>query len=81
MVIADGDTGRGWDKQTVFMCNTWKKRNERPNVGGVSIRSRNGAPSRGGCVVHGQVTKQATNEYAPPPASPWSPLPGCEGLN
>ena len=28
-----------------FLCHTWKNRNERPNVGGVSIRSRNGAPS------------------------------------
>ena len=27
-----------------FLCNTWKKRNERPNVGGVSTRCRNGAP-------------------------------------
>ena len=34
-----------------------KERNERPNVGGVSIRSRNGAPSRKGCVVNGQMTK------------------------
>ena len=25
--------------------------------GGVSVRSRNGAPSRKGCVVNGQVTK------------------------
>ena len=40
-----------------FLCNIWKKRNERPNVGGVSIRSRNGAPSRKGCVVNGQMTK------------------------
>ena len=39
-----------------FSCNIWKKRNERPNVGGVSIRSRNGAPSRKGCVVNGQMT-------------------------
>ena len=31
-----------------FPCNIWKKRNERPNVVGVSIRSRNGAPSRKG---------------------------------
>ena len=31
--------------------------NERPNVGGISIRSRNGAPSRTGCVVNGQMTK------------------------
>ena len=31
-----------------FLCNIWKERNERPNVGGISIRSRNGAPSRKG---------------------------------
>ena len=41
-----------------FLCSTWKKRNERPNVGGVSIRSRNGDPSRKGCVVNGQMTKE-----------------------
>ena len=52
-----------------FLCSIWKKRNERPNVGGVSIESRNGAPSRKGCAVNGQITKQATNEYAPPPYS------------
>ena len=40
-----------------FLCNVWKKRNERPNVGGVSIRGRNGAPSRRGCVVDGQRMK------------------------
>ena len=39
-----------------FLCNIWKKHNERPNVGGVYIRSRNGAPSRKGCVVNGQMT-------------------------
>ena len=43
--------GDGISKQ--FLCNTWKKRNERPNVGGVPVRSRNGAPSRKGCVVKG----------------------------
>ena len=48
----DGDRIR---KQ--FLCNIWKKRKERPNVGGVSIRSRNGAPSRKGCVVNGHMTK------------------------
>ena len=36
-----------------FLCSIWKKRNERSNVGGVSIRSRNGAPFRKGCVVNG----------------------------
>ena len=40
-----------------FLRNTWKKRKERPNVGGLSIRSRNGAPSRENCVVNGQMTK------------------------
>ena len=40
-----------------FLCNIWTKRNEHPNVGGVSLRSRNGAPSRKGCVVNGQMTK------------------------
>ena len=40
-----------------FLCNVWKKRNERPNVGGVSIRNRNGAPSRKGYTVNGQMTK------------------------
>ena len=45
-----------------FPCDTWKKHNERPNVGGVSISCRNGgAPSRKGCVVNGQMTK-ASNE-------------------
>ena len=40
-----------------FLRNTRKRRNERPNVGGVSIRSRNGAPSRKECMVNGQMTK------------------------
>ena len=39
-----------------FLVSIWKKRNERPNVGGVSIRSRNDGPSRKGCVVNGQMT-------------------------
>ena len=40
-----------------FLCIIWKNRNERPNVAGVSPRSRNGAPSCKGCVVNGQMTK------------------------
>ena len=33
MVTADGETGRGQDKQTVFyVASIWKKRNELPNV-------------------------------------------------
>ena len=45
-----------------FLCNTWKKRNERLNVeGAVSIRSRNGAPSRKGRVVNGHSTNKVSN--------------------
>ena len=40
-----------------FLCNMWKQRIARPNVGGVSTRSRNGAPSQKGCVVSGRMTK------------------------
>ena len=35
----------------------WKKRNERSNVGGVSIRDENGAPSRNGYVANDQLAK------------------------
>ena len=48
------------------LSSIWKNRNERPNVGGVSIRSRNGAPFRMGCVVNGQMT-QASNKCVHPP--------------
>ena len=34
-----------------FLCSVWKKRNEYLVVGGVSVGSRNGAPSRKRCVV------------------------------
>ena len=49
-----------------FLCNIWKKRNERPNVGGVSIWSRNG--SRKGCVANGQMTKASKMSTPPPPS-------------
>ena len=46
-----------------FLCKYMgkKKTNKRPHVGGVSIRSRSGAPVRKGCVVNGQMTK-ASNQ-------------------
>ena len=53
-----------------FLCSIWKKRNERPNVGVVSARRRNGAPSRKGCVVSGPLTK-ASNKLVPP-VPPWN---------
>ena len=40
-----------------FPCSIWKKSYDSRNVGGVSIRSRNDAPSRKGCVANGQMTK------------------------
>ena len=52
-----------------FLCNVWKKGNERPNVGGVSIRCTNGAPSRKGRVVNGQMT-EVSNERVRP-SSKW----------
>ena len=45
-MAAQGETGRGIGYANSFYENKWKKRNECPNVGGVSIGSRNGAPSR-----------------------------------
>ena len=50
-----------------FLCNICKKRNERPNVGGDSIRGRNGAPSRKGCVVNGQMIKARDKRVRLPP--------------
>ena len=65
MVATNGETRR--DKMfSISLCSVWKKHNEYLNVGSVSLRSRNGAPARKGCVVNGQMNKAATNEYAPP---------------
>ena len=53
-----------------FLCNIWKKRNERRNVGGVPVRSRNGAPSRKGdawSMVRLLQGKQRINPPSPPP--------------
>ena len=46
-----------------------EKRHERPSVGGISIRSTNGAPSRKGCVVDGQMT-EASKQQMGTPAGP-----------
>ena len=47
----------GMISKTFLLCTIWKQRMERLSVGGVFIRSRNGTPSRKGCVVNGQMTK------------------------
>ena len=55
-----------------------KRRNECPSVGDVSTRSRNGAPSRKGCVAYGQNDlRQATNEcpLPSPPLLRYEPAP------
>ena len=49
------------------------KRNERPDVEGASIlKIRNGAPSRKGCVVHGQMTKASNKMSTPHPPTCFS---------
>ena len=68
MVATDGEdrTGIGRNSANSFYAVCGKKRSERPNVGGVSIRSRNGAPFRKECVVNGQMT-EASNKCVRPP--------------
>ena len=70
------------DKDQRNVCyvirNSWKKRTERPTVGGVSIRSRNGAPSRKGYVVIGHMT-QASKKMSTPPAPEHSIPPSSRG--
>ena len=57
---------RWWSKQTKqdrdkicrrLLCEVWKQPDEHLKVGGVTHRSRNGAPSLKGCVVNGHITK------------------------
>ena len=59
------------NSEYIYMYNAWKQRNERPTVGGVSLRSRNGAPSRKWCVVNGQMTKASNKRVRPPAPSRW----------
>ena len=49
----------GDNKMIIFLllCDIWKEPTERPHVGGVSVESRNGVPSRNICVINGQMTK------------------------
>ena len=49
-----------------FLCDIWNKRNERLSVGGVSIKSRDGTPSRKGCAVNGPITTARTKRVPPP---------------
>ena len=66
MVAADGETGRDRISKQ-FLCSIWKKPNERPKVGGVSIRSRNGTPSGKECVINGQMTDKGKQQMSTPP--------------
>ena len=60
MVATGDESGRAYDlARHVFSA---------PTVGGVFISSRNGSPSRKGCVVNGRMTKmEAAKGDAPPP--------------
>ena len=55
MVVATRANQEGDKVSNIY--NVWKKHNECTHVEGVSIRSRNSAPSRKGCVVNGRMTK------------------------
>ena len=64
MVVTDGETGRGYDKQTVFtyVQVVYGKSVTSAQMLEVSImRERKGAPSRKGRAVNGQIT-QANNK-------------------
>ena len=56
MTATKVETGREYDKQNKRCKGIWKEHYERQIVGGASIRSRNGAPPRKGCVVNGHAT-------------------------
>ena len=59
-------------KKLYVIPSRWKKRTERPNVGGVSIRRRNRAPSRNGCVVNAQMNKVGNKRVPLPPNRTYS---------
>ena len=67
MVATDGEdrTGIGRNSANSFYAVCGKKRSERPNVGGVSIRllgvRMNGAPVPKGRVVNVQMSKASNN--------------------
>ena len=63
----DGETGRGTRQAKRSYVTYGKIRNRRPNVAGVSIKTRNGAPSRKGRVVNGQMTEASNKMSTPPP--------------
>ena len=53
----------------------WKNRNGRPNIGGVSARSRNGGLPRKGAWSMVKRLRQAASEYAPRLSPPLVPAP------
>ena len=55
-MVATKSEQEGGKISKTFLFNVWEEPIERPNVGGVSIGSRDGAPSRKGCVVNGQTS-------------------------
>ena len=59
-----------------FLCNVQKKGTELPTIGGAFIGSRNGVPSRKGCVFNGRMTRASDKSVRPPPnPTPSTPPP------
>lgn len=56
MIATDGETVRDEICKS-FWYNVWKKCDEHRNTGGVSLKSRKGAPSRKGHVANGQSAR------------------------
>ena len=56
MVATDGETGREYDEQKNMKYIWIRNVLSAQNRGGFSSRSGNGAPSRRGCMVNGQMT-------------------------
>ena len=56
MIATDGQGGKREDTQRLFVVDGRNVPSSQM-LGCVSVRSRNGAPSRKGCVVNGQKTK------------------------
>ena len=74
MVATDGWTGRGYGKLKVRM-QYMETRNERPNVGGVSMRSRLRLERDAWSMV--KLLRQTTNEYPPLPLPISRFMPSC----
>ena len=61
------ETGRGFGKRNVYVIYGENEMSARMLEVSLFCTSRNGAPSRKGCVVNGQMTKASNKRVRPPP--------------